>query len=358
MEEGVVAAEPAPGSSGLAYHACLETPVLVHRRRLGHVAVMAEHFFRRREAWPALARLKSFLPVVAHGVGLSLGSAEGLDRVHVGDLLEFLDFLRPAWFGEHIAFTRAGGRELGHLGPLPFNAEAVGVLAANVRALRPELPCPLILENISTPFALPGSTWSEPEFVTRALDATGCGLLLDLHNLHADAVNQGFDAAAALEALPLERVVEVHLAGGYREGRWLIDSHTRPVPEEVFSLLARVAESGARPAVTLEWDRDLPPFERLLEPLERAAKVVAAAPRSTRAPFRAALEPCEPSPEGGLGGAQRDFVAAALEPGRGLAGVAPEAMRHFASSLARKRAAEGRAAKAGLLGRLRALVRS
>lgn len=352
-----MAAEPRPGSAGLAYHAGLETAVLVHRRRLGHVAVMAEHFFRRRELWPALARLKCFLPVVAHGVGLSLGSAEGLDRPYVADLLAFLDFLRPAWFGEHIAFTRAGGRDLGHLGPLPFNAEAVGALAANVRGLRPELPCPLILENISTPFALPGSTWSEPEFVTRVLDATGCGLLLDLHNLHADAVNQGFDAAAALGALPLERVVEVHLAGGYREGRWLVDSHTRPVPEEVFALLARVAASGARPAVTLEWDRELPPFERLLAPIERAARILAAAPAPGTAPVRAALPAVEAAAEGGLGELQRDFVAAALEPGRELAGVAAEAMGHYASSLARKRAAEGRARKTGLLARFTALAR-
>ena len=84
--------------------------------------------------------------------------------------------------------------------PLPFNEESVRAVARNVRAIRPELPCPLILENISTPFVLPGTMWAEPEFVRRVLDAADCGLLLDLHNLHADAVNQGFDAQEALEA--------------------------------------------------------------------------------------------------------------------------------------------------------------
>ncbi|MBI5202561.1 MAG: DUF692 domain-containing protein [Elusimicrobia bacterium] len=320
------------GSAGLAFHACLEDDVLISRRDLGHVAIMADHFMNRRETWPSLARLKSFLPVVAHGVGLSLGSADGLDPAYAGPLVEFLDFLRPAWFGEHLAFTRAGGRDLGHLGPLPFNAESVRAVARNAASIKAELPCPLLLENISTPFLLPGSVWSEPEFVARALDAADCGLLLDLHNLHADAHNQGFDAEAALDAMPIERAVEVHVAGGFREGRWLVDSHTKPPPDAVFDLLARVRGRGVDPAVTLEWDRNLPPFEALLEVLERARGVAGVESNPLR------VGPFEPRPGGpALGPLQERFVEAVLAPAGRLEGVDDEAIAHYAGGLKRKK---------------------
>ncbi|MBI4349311.1 MAG: DUF692 domain-containing protein [Elusimicrobia bacterium] len=336
------------GSAGLAYHACLEDDFLIERRSLGHVSVLADHFLDRPESWPSLARLKSFLPVVAHGVDLSLGSAEGLDAGYVRKLVEFLDALRPAWFGEHIAFTRAGGRRLGHLGPLPFNEESVRALSRNLAAVRPELPCPVILENISTPFPMPGTTWCEPEFIRRVLDACDCGFLLDLHNLHADAHNQGFDASMTLDALPVERVVEVHIAGGFRDGRWLVDSHTRPVPEEVYGLLARLRGHGVDPAVTLEWDRDFPPFDAWLAVLDRVRatrKLTLGTVPSVNFPVRAAVGM-------DLGALQREFVEAALAPAGSVEGIEPEALAHFAAGLRKKKRAysvgSGGGAGAGL----------
>ncbi len=324
------AAAAEPGSLGFSYHRRLDAEILVHRRSLGHVEVMADHFLRApKESWRVLARLKTFLPVTAHGVGLSLGSAEGLDAEYLERLWAFLDFLKPAYFSEHLAFTRAGGRVLPHFAPLPRDRAALAALARNAALLRSGLPCPFLVENPAFPIDAGG--WSEAEFLVRAADAAGADLLLDLHNLHANGVNRGFDARAALESLPMERVREVHLAGGYRGKRWLVDSHTRPAPDEVFALLSRLRELGGDPLVTLEWDDEFPPMEEIVAQLGRA-RGRAAGPAASAAPFTGE----EPAPAD-LGAFQSEFAAAMLEGEKGpLGGIPARDLRDYAAGLRKK----------------------
>ncbi len=327
----------AAGSLGLLYHRRLDADILLRRRALGHAEVMADHFlFAPRESWRALERLTSFLPVTAHAIGLSLGSAEGLDPDYLERLWAFLDFLRPSFFSEHLAFTRAGGRTLPHFAPLPRIPSALRVLARNAALLRSGLPCPFLVENPAFPLEVPGG-WPEGEFLARACDATGADLLLDLHNLHANALNRGFDAADALADLPTERVREVHIAGGYRGRRWLVDSHTRPVPDEVFVLLERLRGLGADPLVTLEWDDEFPPMDELLAQLGRARRrepLVAAAARARRAgPAPADMD---------LAVFQTDFAAAMLDgTDAPLAGIPVQDLRDYAAGLRRKLARGG-----------------
>lgn len=276
--EGAVTDLPFLGA-GISFRPAWRWEVIRHRESLGALEVIADDV-----AGPSglrdLELVGQAVPVLLHGIGLSLGSAEGLDPARLERLAQVAEAVRPPWFSEHIAFTRAGGIEIGHLMPLPFNREAVETVARNVATLREALPgVPVALENIAYRFTLPGSDLSEAEFVRAVVEEADVHLLLDLENVHANSANHGYDPIAYLETLPLERVVEVHLAGGFWKDGEYADSHTRPVPEESWRLLEWLAPRAPVRAVIIERDDDLPPFEELLAEVGRAREILHAAGR-------------------------------------------------------------------------------
>ena len=214
------------------------------------------------------------IPVVPHGVRLSLGGTEPVDAHRVTHLAACAAALGSPLVSEHIAFVRAGGREAGHLLPLPRSREALDVLAANVRRVQAELDVPLALEPIAALFDWPDDEFSEPDFVTELLDRTGAMLLLDVANVHANAVNRGQDPEAVLDRLPLDRVAYVHVAGGAEhpdDPGLYHDTHADPVPAAVLDLLARLVERRPAPAVMLERDGRHPPAAELTAELDAIA---------------------------------------------------------------------------------------
>lgn len=260
--------------AGVSFRREWRWEVIRHRGELGAVECIPEDV-----AGPAglrdLGLIRDALPVLLHGIGLSLGSAEGLDPERVRHTAKVAEAVAPPWFSEHIAFTRAGGVEIGHLTPLPFTREAVATVARNVAELKRALPgLPILLENIAYSFVLPDAEMTEAEFVRAVVEEADAGLLLDLENVHANARNHGYDARAYLESLPLEKVTEVHLAGGIVSGGQYVDSHTRPVPEESWKLLEWLAPRAPIRAVIIERDDDLPPFKELLAEVRRARKIL------------------------------------------------------------------------------------
>jgi uncharacterized protein (UPF0276 family) len=271
--EAAVAELPVLGA-GVSFRPEWRWEVIRHRERLGAVEVIPETVVAesaRRE----IAALRSAVPVLLHGISLSLGGAEGLDSARLDHFARLVDTVEPPWMSEHIAFTRAGRADIGHLAPLPFTREAVETVARNVAMLRRRVPgVPLLLENIAYTVELPGAEMSEGEFVRSVLEAADCGLLLDLENVHANSLNHGYDPVEYLHSLPLDRVVEVHLAGGAWQDSHYADTHTRPVPEESWDLLRVLARRTAIHAVIIERDDDLPPFEELLSEVERAWRCV------------------------------------------------------------------------------------
>jgi uncharacterized protein (UPF0276 family) len=274
--EGVVADLPFLGA-GVSFRPAWRWEVIRHRGELGAVECIPEDVVGPA-AMRDLALVRDAVPVLLHGIGLSLGSAEGLDPERVRHVAQLAEAVSPPWFSEHIAFTRAGGLEIGHLAPLPFTREAVATVARNVAGLKRALGgLPVLLENIAYPFALPGAEMTEAEFVRAIVEEADAGLLLDLENVHANARNHGYDPVAYLESLPLERVGEVHLAGGVVHDGQYVDSHTRPVPEESWALLEWLAPRTPVRAVIIERDDDLPPFEDLLAEVGRARKILDAA---------------------------------------------------------------------------------
>jgi uncharacterized protein len=256
--------------AGVSYRDAWRWEVVRHRGALGVVECIADDV-AGEAGLRDFVLIRQAVPVTLHGIGLSLGSAEGLDPARVRHVARIVEAVEPPWFSEHIAFTRAGGVEIGHLTPLPFTREAVATVAANVKELQAALPgLPLLLENIAYPFPLPGAEMTEAELIGAILEQTDVGLLLDLENVHANTLNHGYEPIEYLESLPLARVVEVHLAGGlWKEGHYM-DTHTRSVPEESWKLLEWLIPRSDIRAVIIERDDELPPFDHLLAEVRRA----------------------------------------------------------------------------------------
>jgi len=228
---------------------------------------------------PALVRVAAGgTPVVPHGVGLSLGSAEGVDGARVAHLGRLAEALQAPLVSEHVAFVRGGGVEAGHLLPVPRTEAMLEILVENVRATMARLPVPLAVENIAALFEWPDAEMAEGEFLSRLVEATGVRLLLDLSNLHAAVQNHGWDGSAYLDELPLDAIAYVHVAGGRHLDGLYQDTHAHAVPAGPLTLLeALVERAGPQPAL-LERDDNFEVFGEVENELEllRGANRVAA----------------------------------------------------------------------------------
>jgi uncharacterized protein (UPF0276 family) len=218
---------------------------------------------------PAL--LERGVTVVPHGVRLSLGGAEPVEPERVTHLAAVAERLGAPLVSEHIAFVRAGGVEAGHLLPLPRSREAVDAVVANVARVRAEVAVPIALEPIAALFDWPDDELTEAEFLTEILDRTGALLLLDVANVYANARNRGTDPLALLDALPLDRVAYVHVAGGAEHQGLYHDTHSDAVPQPVLDLVKELCARHRPPALMLERDGDYPPAEELRAELDAIA---------------------------------------------------------------------------------------
>lgn len=217
------------------------------------------------------------VPVIPHGVSLSLGGTEPLDPAKLERLAALATRFGSPLVSEHVAFCRAGGLEAGHLLPVPRTRAALDVLSGNIAAAQAALPVPLAVENIAPLLAWPEDELTEAEFLTELTERTGVLLLLDVANLHTARVNLGLDPAATLDALPLERVAYVHVAGGVlRDGVWH-DTHAHPVPPEILDVLGLFANTaaGPLPGVLLERDDAYPSDAEIAGELASIREVLA-----------------------------------------------------------------------------------
>lgn len=233
-----------------------QTAFLVERRAgLAFTEVVVETLATgwrdRCEVPPALAHaVDRGLPVVAHGVGLDLGGANGLERARVRRLANAARALRSPVVSEHVAFCRAGSRESAHFLPVPRTRAQLALLIDHVRRVQDALPVPFALENVAAPIAWPDDELAEADFLAELLDRTGARLLLDASNLHANLVNHGGDLDRYLSRLPLDRIAYLHVAGGARidaTAMWR-DTHAHPIAPAVHDTLSRIlARTGPVP---------------------------------------------------------------------------------------------------------------
>lgn len=245
----------APLGLGLGWRP--ELALMIERRTdLGFVELVAENVSARGGIPTAVQQLRERgITVVPHGVSLSLGSAEPLERERIELLARLARELDAPLVSEHLAFVRAGGIDSGHLLPLPRTHEALDLVVRHVREVQAQLTVPLALENIASLFEWPGAQMSEADFLAEVLDRTGALLLLDIENLYANAHNHGWDAPAFLDRLPLERLAYVHVAGGAVLGDGLYhDTHAHAVPSPVLDLLDALRSRCDIPGLMIERD--------------------------------------------------------------------------------------------------------
>jgi len=227
-----------------------------------------------------LDRIAERYPVVMHGVSLSIGSTDPLDRGYLARLKALAARVRPAWVSDHLCWTGVAHRTSHDLLPVPYTEEALRHIVARVKVVQEVLERPLILENPSSYVAFRSSTMSEQEFLARLAVEADCGLLLDVNNVFVSARNHGFDPRAYVEAIPPERVVQVHLAGHTDMGAYLLDTHSDHVVDGVWDLYRLLWERCGARSTLLEWDERIPPFDVVHAEVLKAQALVAASPRA------------------------------------------------------------------------------
>ncbi|NUS02673.1 MAG: DUF692 domain-containing protein [Nonomuraea sp.] len=233
------------------------------------VEVVAENI-RPSDVPESLRVLRSRgLPVIPHGVSLGVGGAEPPDPARLAHLAACADALGSPLVSEHLAFVRGGGVEAGHLLPVPRTRDCLEVVVENVRRAQDALPVPLALENVAALFGWPDDELTEAEFLAELVARTGVGLLVDVANLHTNQVNLDLSAVAALDALPLEHLAYVHVAGGYEHHGIWHDTHSTTAPQAVLDLLTELCARVTPPGVLLEWDEDFPSDATLAGELSR-----------------------------------------------------------------------------------------
>lgn len=267
---------------GLQYRRAYRAALFLNRPRVDALELVAEHFLdlsaRQRDE---LDLLRAHFSLTVHALGTSVGTADGVDERYLDKLARLIAYVRPRWWSDHLAFTRVGRTELGAFAPLPRTAEAIEVVARNVARVRAVIKAPFALENPAAPFALDGAQMDPGAFLRAVSEAADCALVLDLENLHADGWNVGTDPDAVLAAIPLERVLEIHLAGGRPvRGRYL-DAHDSPVPAATWRFYRAFCRRGTPPLTIVEREAALPPLEVVLAELD-TARAIAAAPGPTR----------------------------------------------------------------------------
>lgn len=267
---------------GLGWRGALAAGIFAHIDRIDVLEVIAEDWLHapRREA-AALAELGRTRPMTLHGVTLGLAGSEPVAAGRLDRMARLVERVQPESWSEHLAFVRAGGVEIGHLAAPPRTAATVDAALGNIRRAARVVGAVPQLENIASLIDPPASALGEADWVRAIVQPSGAGLLLDLHNLLANALNFGLQPVALLHAMPLDRVVNVHLAGG----RWvapsgmrarLLDDHLHDVPEPVFALLEALARTVSQPlTVLLERDGEYPHFDSLLAQMDQARHALA-----------------------------------------------------------------------------------
>lgn len=270
---------PLPASAGVGFKPEHFDQIRATTPRVGFLEVHAENYMGAGGLpHHQLGQLRRDHALSIHGVGLSIGGADALNRDHLARLKALCDRYQPDSFSEHLAWSSHGGDYLNDLLPLPYTEETLGQVCQHISQVQEVLGRRMLLENPSTYVFFEQSTIPETEFLAEVVRRTGCGLLLDVNNVFVSATNHRTDAMAYLAAFPIEAVGEIHLGGHTEEelpsGPLLIDAHGTPVADPVWSLYAAVLTWTGPVPTLIEWDNDVPPWSDLLAEVLRAQSLL------------------------------------------------------------------------------------
>lgn len=239
-----------------------------------------ENYMRRGGRFPAgLTRLRERWPFATHGLSMSLGGLDPLDRGYLRTLRGFLEEIATPWHSDHLCVSIAHGKASHDLLPMPFNEESVRHFGRRIREAQDQLSTPLAVENVSYYALPPGSDLDEGDFVSAVCEEAGCQLMLDVNNVYVNAFNHGHDARAILAKMPLQRVIQIHVAGHFQEEPdFILDTHGEAIVDPVYELLEWTLARTGKVPVLLERDSEIPAFDELYEEIVRLDAIWRAAP--------------------------------------------------------------------------------
>ncbi|HEY1774293.1 MAG TPA: DUF692 domain-containing protein [Gammaproteobacteria bacterium] len=220
-----------------------------------------------------LDRFRALYPLVMHGVSLSIGSSDPLDREYLHKLKALADRVQPQWISDHLCWTGIAGKNLHDLMPLPYTEEAVRHVAARVRQVQDHLGRQILLENVSSYVTYTQSAMSEWEFLSAVCEAADCLILLDINNIYVSSHNHGFDAMDYLRGVPAARVRQFHLAGHTHNGNIIVDTHDQPIIRDVWDLYSDAVRLLGPVSTMIERDANIPPLETLMAELDKARRI-------------------------------------------------------------------------------------
>jgi len=220
-----------------------------------------------------LMRIRERYPMVLHGVSMSIGSTQPLDRSYLAQLKALAARVEPAWISDHLCWTGIAGRNMHDLLPLPYTEEALANVVERVRTVQDVLGRRILLENVSSYVTYRDSQLSEWEFLREVAQRADCLLLLDVNNIYVSSVNHEFDPLDYLQAIPVDRVQQIHLAGHENHGDYLIDTHDHPVSDPVWELYDAAVRRFGSVSTMIERDDNIPPLEELCSELDAARRL-------------------------------------------------------------------------------------
>ena len=274
------ARDTVPAAAGIGLRFQHHRAVLETRPAVAWLEVHTENYMGGGPSIRTLEAIRHDYPVSLHGVGLSLGSADGLDEAHLERIREVVRRIQPGLVSEHLSWSVVAGTYLADLLPLPMTEEALAIVCRHVEQTQDWLQRRILVENPSSYLRYSHSTIPEWDFLAAVAQRTGCGILCDVNNIYVSAHNHGWDALTYLAALPKEAVGEIHLAGHtlkqIENGQSLrIDDHGSRVAPAVLALYAQALARFGRVPTLVEWDTNLPPLDVLLDEAAQAAILLA-----------------------------------------------------------------------------------
>jgi len=261
---------------GLGYRAEIARDIMEHVDEIEVLEVLADRIFRGSErAWEETRDLAKIFTLIPHGVNLSIGSVDCLeDESYLKALDKLSRWIPFPYYSDHFAFTKTKTRAIGHLAPLWLTHQQLDTVVQNILAIQNRIQKPLILETITIPFELPEAEMKQEDFFNAAVEASGCGLLLDLANVFINGINHGFEPLRFLEKLNLDAVVQIHLAGGVQKNGFWIDSHSASIHPEVWKLLRTILPQCQNlKAIIVERDSEFIDFSELLNEVRQAREI-------------------------------------------------------------------------------------
>ena len=268
-----------PYGVGLAYRYILQDGILRNRDSIDLIELPMEDYICRRRRLNTdpheqlLTEITKEIPAVAHGISLSIGSVEPVDKHYLDETKKVMQRHNIEVFSEHLAFHRMDGRDLATFLCMPFEEESVQWIKANYNTIREVIGRPFSLENVTYHFPAPNSSLKEADFLRRLTEETDCTLLLDATNVFNNSHNHNYDPMEFLDRVPLDRVAQIHLAGGeFRDGKWE-DCHNSPVMEPVWGIFEEIVKRSNAEIVVVERDSRFDPFENILDDVQKAREI-------------------------------------------------------------------------------------